>query len=262
MNTLGIRISVSPEAAADGLTHSALDRQNYSALFDAWLEKCGAEVLEKVVGIHPHSGKRHHMHMHYILANDFKFKSRPLQTFKNQNKNCKLLIKDCVSIQIKKIPHLEESDLTYNNKRFLSYVAKERLAVPALSNTTYDIDELTELAAAEYEAVCVKKEKALNATMKTLEHKHLVEEFLHNHWKSNNPNNAHLCPRAVLASALKHFQKKDFPYLKTGSHAAQWCYAEGILPYDFIIDICLKGFKASAATNMQNEGYNVFAAYH
>lgn len=268
--TLGIRCSVTPEMAKSDITFFKDEYTIHHNLFDLWLKLTGMEVLEKVFGIHLTSGRRKHYHLHYILGNEFPFRQRPLQKFKYDLEHGKKgdalneyldslkvtynrgplkgmpdcpysfseFWKSCLSMQVKKIPFMEENDLTYNNKRFISYPLKERLGIVELCATTYDLKEIEDLAAAEYEATVVKREKALAATMKTQGHAQLVYDFL-----ASKNYKAFSDPRVLIRDALVHFKTKDFPYEKTAKHAFQYAYANGQLPLDIIINKVLPGLK-------------------
>jgi len=255
MNTMGMRVFVTPEMAKTRTMFSPEEIGEYVNLLLAWLDYLGITVLEQTCGIHLQSRNRDHIHFHTIIDKEFPFSATPLDTFKNhlKGKKCpletELRLKDCVSIQVKKIVETcEEHDLTFNNGRYLGYVFKEKLPVLEHTKTSYDVEALTLSAAAEYESICVKKEKALNATMKTQDHKTKVEEYL----KAEYPPNYELAnlscgihnPLKVIANALKEFADKDYPVGKTAGHAYQYCYAMGWIPYELIIDrYCGKELK-------------------
>lgn len=253
MNTMGMRVFVTPEMAKTRTMFSPEKITEYVTLLLDWLEYLGIPVIEQTCGIHLQSRNRDHFHLHTIIGKEFPYASSPLDTLKNhlKGKKCplktELILKDCVSIQVKKIVETcEEHDLTHNNGRYLGYVFKEKLPVLEHTKTSYDVEALTLSAAAEYESVCVKKEKALNATMKTQDHKSKVEEYLDieypmDPWTNVLPPQN---PLKVIANALHHFHLLDYPVGKTATHAYQYCYANGWIPFELIIDrYCGKELK-------------------
>ena len=247
MNTMGFRVFVTPEMAKTRTMFSAAQISDYVNLFTAWIDYLGIVIVEQTCGIHLQSRNRDHFHLHMIISKDFPYASAPLDTMKNhlKGKKCplktELILKDCVSIQVKKVVETcEEHDLTHNNGRYLGYVFKEKLPVLQHTKTSYDVEALTISASAEYESVCVKKEKALNATMKTHDHKSKVEEFLEKEYPPDYTQ-ADLPyplvnPYKVISSALDHFRLLDYPVGKTSAHAYQYCYKRGYIPNNLIID--------------------------
>ena len=280
-NTLGIRMSVTPEMALANQSFTDADFVCCNNLYDLWLKLHGIEVLEKTFGVHLTSGKRQHFHLHYILGNDFSFKTAPLQRLKSDllcttKKHSHIgeqlhdylntagvdeyetqdipypfsrFMLGCISIKCKKIPFMEATSLTYNDKRFLSYPFKERYRLDKLCNTNYDLQELEDLAASEYQAVQVKREKAINATIKTQGHQQHVFDYL----ESRN-HNAFSNPVPIVRDALHYFKQQGYPYQKTCQHALQWTYDNGQLPLDTIIYKSLPGLKDNALINLSANG--------
>lgn len=263
MNTLGIRMSVTPEMALANESFTDGDFVCCNNLYDLWLKHHGIEVLEKTFGVHLKSGRRQHFHIHYILGNDFKFKTRPLQKIKYDllettvpDKTLQPYVsafekfeKGCISMKCKKIPFMEESDLTFNNKRFCAYPFKERYAIPALCKTSYDIKELEDLAASEYEATQVKREKAINATIKTQGHQQHVRDYL-----DSKNYNSFSNPVTIIHDALYYFKQMDYPFFKTGQHALQFTYDNGQLPLENIINKLLPGLKDTGLSILSADG--------
>ncbi len=266
---MGMRVFVTPEMAKTRTMFSPEKIGEYVKLFMDWLDYLGIPILEQTCGIHLQSRNRDHIHLHTIIGKEFPYAASPLDTLKNhlKGKKCplktELILKDCVSIQVKKIiESVEEHDLTHNNGRYLGYVFKERLPVMEYTKTSYDVEALTISAASEYESICVKKEKALNATMKTQEHKRLVEDYLKQEYPPDPFSASGTVPNAnplkVISNALHHFVPLDYPVGKTAQHAYQFCYSMGWIPYELIIDrYCGKELKGYALFKLGEDEVNI-----
>lgn len=264
--SLGVRISVSPERAlTDNPHHTRCEIENYVDEFLKFMKQNGMEILQTTLGVHQHSGSRSHAHFHMILGNEFPFKSPPLQMFKSYLKKrpqgedivpVVLEMKKCVSIHVRKIPMMEETDTTNTTDRWLQYPLKEGNIIEKYCKTHTSLQVLADQATAEYASVCIKREKALNATMKTHNQKQIVIDLLTKFYPTElKPHQ--LDAYTMIDKALTELAQADIPYKKIIEHSAQYCYTRNTnfgstAANEFLINSCIKGLKKSALWELQN----------
>lgn len=248
--TLGIRVSVHPDRVLDEKPHhSRCEVEAYADSLNSFLEEKGMIVLQSTLGIHQKSGARSHFHYHLVLGNEFPFKSPVLQSYKGWAKNLDLPINKCVSIKSQKIPIMEESDTTDTLNRFLQYPLKEDVHVLQYCKTETPLELLQAQAVAEYAAVQIKKNKALNATLKTQGQKKEIYDCLD---KFFNPD---LMPHELdtynmCDTALSVLRSADIPYRKIIEHTLQYCYERNtnfgsVSANEFLISSQIRGLKES-----------------
>lgn len=127
------------------------DLTDYINIVKKWLKDKKLDILRSTGGVHAEASTLH-THYHMEISNKLPFKTEPLPTFKNHNKDFKLTNRQ-MSIKF------SEEQSEENIIRFLQYPLKEGKPIMPMVHNIHDLEQMIKDAKAEYKATKVFKKK-------------------------------------------------------------------------------------------------------
>lgn len=208
-----------------------------------WLKDLDINIIKSTGGEHANASS---LHIHYHLEIDkvptkkdkpiLTFMKSPLQVFKKDNPTFSI---DNKQLSMK----YTEQNIEKNVYRFLQYPLKEDKPIFSMIFNIPDIEQMVMNAKAEYEAVCIKRQKDLEKANANLEKKKSLFKYLN----SQSPKSLY----QACTLALQYYRDED-----DSPHPQQiirntetWCYKNKIWDDDDII---------KRYTNIRNTDSDIF----